>query len=113
MQRRDDLIRALFFVALLMAILHLVYAASNGISDQFTLRWGLAACAALGAVLTWRASRPGPWWLAWPGFLLAVLPLAVTWPAAGLSLAGLVVILLAALLFVGLVLASLPKRSAA
>jgi hypothetical protein len=78
------------------AALHVVYAATGGITGRLATALPLAAAAVLGAVLLWLAWRRGQPWLAVAGVLLGWLPVLATWPVALLSPAGWLVVLLQA-----------------
>lgn len=101
MDKRSGLLDAIRLLAFTLAALHLVDAASDGITRPPGLAWALALGTLVGAGLSLLARGPR-WWLAWPVLVLLALPILVTWPAAAVSFAGLGVIVLVLLVTFGL-----------
>jgi hypothetical protein len=89
MNQGPNLATAAALLATILAALHVLFAATGGIADPPAAAWALALGTVLAAGLAWRAAKTGARWLGWPAFALCALPVLVTWPDAGLSIAGL------------------------
>lgn len=98
------------WLCVLPAGLTVAYAVAGGVHPDVVVRWALAAGTALGARLAWMAAKQEPWLLAWAGLGLLVLPAALSWPAIGVSVGGLLALLALLVAAVAVAAGSLPAR---
>ncbi len=108
--RMDARREAAAWLSVVPAALHVAYAAGSGIHPDPVVRWLLALGTVAGSWLVWRASRQGPWPLAWLGLAFIVLPAVPGWPIIGVSPGGLLALLAMAVAGVAVLVASWPAK---